>query len=166
MAIEEVQRIKGIFSSLNLHPTYREHAAVVTSEEAAKTRGDQLQQGIKALLFTNDADDWVIVNLPADKKVDKKIVADQLQWPKKKIRLATPEEVLEKTGCEIGAVPPFGHKQDLKLIVDLQIYANRESAFNIGLRTYSVKIPTSEMKVVFNQFKALEGTFSLEKTTL
>lgn len=162
MAIDEVNRIKKIFSELQLHPTYREHAAVITSEEAAKTRGDLLKEGIKALLFTNGDNQWVIVNVPADKKVDQKKVAEQLGWSKGKIRLATAEEVMEKTGCEIGAVPPFGHKDKIQILVDIGVYENQKSAFNIGLRTHSVKISTKEMKIVFQKINAFEGYFSKE----
>lgn len=160
MAIEEVNRIKEIFEQLNLHPIYREHAAVITSEEAAKTRGDLLKEGIKALLFTNGNDEWVVVDIPADLKVDKKKVAEVLGWSKGKIHMATSEEVMQKTGCEIGAVPPFGHKEQIKILVDTGVYENQKSAFNIGLRTHSVKIPTPEMKIVFEKVKAIEGDFS------
>ena len=162
MGIDEVNRIKKIFTELHLHPTYREHEAVVTSEEAAKTRGDQLQEGIKALLFTNGEDQWVIVDVPADKKVDQKKVAEVLGWSKGKVRMATPEEVMQKTGCEIGAVPPFGHKEKIQILVDVGVYENHNSAFNIGLRTHSIKIPTAEMKIVFQEIKALEGSFVKE----
>ena len=159
MSQDEINRIKAFLHSLNLHPIYLEHQAVITSQDAAATRGFELKQGIKALLFTNETD-WVIVDVPADKKVDTKKVIQQLGWSKSKIRMATPEEVLSKTGCEIGAVPPFGHKETISLLVDLNIYQNQESAFNIGLRTHSLKIPTSEMKQVFTKLNAIEGIFS------
>lgn len=162
MGIEEVNRIKKIFEQLKLHPIYREHAAVITSEEAAKTRGDQLQEGIKALLFTNGDNQWVIVDVPADKKVDQKKVAEVLGWSKGKVRMATPDEVMQKTGCEIGAVPPFGHKEKIQILVDISVHDNQKSAFNIGLRTHSVKIPTAEMKIVFQEMNAMEGNFIKE----
>lgn len=160
MSQAEMERIKAFFTELNLHPTYLEHEAVITSEDAAKTRGFQLKQGIKALLFTNDNNDWVIVYIPADKKVDQKKVAEILQWPKSKIRMATAEEVMQKTGCEIGAVPPFGHKEQIQILVDIGVYDNEDSAFNIGLRTHSVKIKTELMKKVFAKLNAREGVFS------
>ena len=159
MGQEEVNRIKKIFEQLQLHPLYREHEPAVTSEEAARIRGDLLRQGIKALLFT-DGTNWVIVDVPADKKVDQKKVAEVLGWPKRKIRMATAEEVMQKTGCEIGAVPPFGHKDQIPAIVDEGVYENQKSAFNIGLRTHSVKIPTAEMRIVFQKIGAIEGDFT------
>ena len=161
MSQSEVNRIEAFFASLDIHPTYLEHEPVITSEEAAQTRGFQLKQGIKALLFT-DGNGWVVVDVPADKKVDQKKVAAALGWSKGKIRMATPEEVMEKTGCEIGAVPPFGHGQEIPLLVDVGVYNNEESAFNIGLRTHSVKIKTALMKKVFAELKAREGRFVKE----
>ena len=159
MGIEEVRRIRNEFLNLKLHPTYLEHEPVITSEEAAKTRGLELKQGIKALLFTDGKENYVIVGIPADKKVNQKKVAAKINWSMINIRMATPEEVLEKTGCEIGAVPPFGHKTKILILIDTKIYENKESAFNIGIRTRSVKIPTEEMKIVFNKFHAIEGDF-------
>ena len=160
MGIKEVERIMEIFSNLKLNPTYLEHEPVITSEDAAKIRGFQLKQGIKALLFTNGNNSYVIVCIPADKKADQKKVATAILWSKKNIRMASPEEVLEKTGCEIGAVPPFGHKEKMPIIVDLGVYNNEESDFNIGLRSHSAKILTVEMKKVFAHIKTIEGDFT------
>lgn len=159
MGQEEVNRIKQEFTSLHLHPRYIEHKSALTSEEVAKIRGSQLKQGIKSMLFTDGKEDFVIANVPADKRVDQKKVADQMNWSPKQIRLCTPEEVMEKTGCEIGAVPPFGHKTQIPLLVDKGVYDNKENEFNIGLRTQSVNIPSKEIKIVFKKLKAIEGNF-------
>ncbi len=160
MSINEVNRIKEFFSNFEIDVTYLEHDAVITSEEAAKTRGFELKQGIKAILFKNDKNEFVIVNVPADKKIDDKKVATILNWPKRKVRIATSQEVLEKTGCEVGSVPPFGHKEKIQILVDKGVYDNIESDFNIGLRTHSVKIKTKSMKKVFDLIGAKEGDFS------
>ncbi|HLP80297.1 MAG TPA: YbaK/EbsC family protein [Acidobacteriota bacterium] len=157
MGTDEVSRIKEIFSQLGLHPIYLEHEEVITSQDAAATRGFELRQGIKALLFTNGSYELVVVNVPADQKVDPKKVSLKLGWSK--IKMCTPEQVLEHTGCVIGAVPPFGHKEKIQILFDSRIFENLESAFNIGLRTHSVKIPTMEMKTVFDFVKAQEGDF-------
>jgi Ala-tRNA(Pro) deacylase len=158
MGEEEVNRIKKFCSDNALHPTYLEHEEVITSEDAARTRGFQLKQGIKALVFTDNTN-YVVVDIPADQRVDQKKVAESLGWSKSKIRMATEDEVMQKTGCKIGAVPPFGHKEQIQILVDEHIYQNEMSAFNIGLRTQSLKIPTQEMKVVFEKLKAKEGNF-------
>lgn len=159
MSLQEVQTIKTILARLGLHPSYVEHEPVLTSEDAAKVRSMEVRQGIKSLLFTNGQNDWVIVDLPADQKADARKIAQARGWPRKTLRMAAPEEVIETTGCEIGAVPPFGHRRSLPLLVDRGVYDNTESAFNIGLRTQSLRIPTHEMKAVFDSLGAIEGDF-------
>ncbi|MSR86450.1 hypothetical protein EXS74_03590 [Candidatus Woesearchaeota archaeon] len=160
MGMEEVERIRAVFLSLGITPTYLEHEPVLTSEDAARTRGFELKQGIKAIVLTNGNNEWLIVDVPADRKVNIKLVAEKKSWSKGKTRMATPEEVLEKTNCQIGAVPPFGHKESIPLYVDEAIFENKDSAFNIGLRTHSVKIKTELMKKVFQELHATLGIFS------
>ena len=159
MGLVEVQRIKEFFKENEIQVKYFEHKPVITSQDAANTRGIALHQGIKAILLTNEKE-FVVVNIPADKKVDIKKVAETLNWSKNKIRMATHDEVLKITGCEIGAVPPFGHKEKIQIFVDKQIYNNEENAFNIGLRTESVHVPTKEMKKVFEDLNVKQGEFA------
>jgi len=158
MGKEEVERIKKIFEDLELNPEYLEHEEVVTSEEAARLRGFELKQGVKAIIFTN-GEEFVVVDVPGDKKVDVGKVAYELGWSKSKMRMATTEEVLKISGCVIGGVPPFGHKNKIKILVDKGIFDNEESDFNIGLRDKSVKIKTRELKVVFDGVGAKVGDF-------
>ena len=158
MGIEEVKRIKEVFSKLKLNTTYLEHEPVITSEDAAKIRGFELKQGIKAIVLTDESN-FAIADISAHQKVDQKKVASQMGWSKGKIRMANEQEVMEKTGCELGAVPPFGHKTKLQILVDKGVFDNEISAFNIGLRTHSVKIPTEEMRIVFEHEKVIEGDF-------
>jgi Ala-tRNA(Pro) deacylase len=160
MSVHELGKIKSTLALLGLHPTYLEHEEVITSEDAAKTRGFELKQGIKALFFTDGKENWVVVDAPANTKAGQKKIAAALGWSKGGTRMATPEEVIEITGCEIGSVPPFGHKKKIPILVDTQIFQNNESAFNIGLRTNSVKIQTAKMKIVFDDAGAILGAFA------
>ena len=158
MGIEEVQRIKTIFSDNNIDVNYIEHQPAITSEDAAAHRGFELKQGVKAILLTNETG-WVIVNVPADKKVDMKVVAEFIKWSKNKTRMATKEEVMQKTGCEIGAVPPFGHKEIIRILVDEDVLENEINTFNIGLRTMSVKLKALDLEEVFEKMGASFGKF-------
>lgn len=160
MGIEEVNKIKNLFAKEKFDVQYLEHREVITSEDAAKTRGFELKQGIKAIVLTNGKGDFVVADIPADKKVDIKKIAENCNWSKNSIRMATEDEVMEKTGCRIGAVPPFGHKENLKIFVDIGVYDNEISTFNIGLRTISVKIKTPHVKKIFENLEGIEGNFS------
>lgn len=162
MSQNELDNIKDIFERMDLHPIYLEHEPVQTSEQATQVRGTLLNQGIKALVVTNGNDQWAVIAIPAHRRANTKAAANILGWGKKDIVMGSPEQVLEITGCEIGAVPPFGHKTSIQILVDKMVFDNQENAFNIGLRTNSVKISTEEIRKVFQSLNAIEGDFSKE----
>lgn len=114
-----------------------EHAPAATSEESAKARGTTLHQGAKALLmYANEKPVMLVV--PADRKVDMKKFKAIRQV--KDLRMATPGEIKEVTGVEIGAVPPFGNLFGIPLYVDRTLSENKEIVFNAGDRAKSVKL--------------------------
>ncbi|MBI3190733.1 hypothetical protein HYZ41_03445 [archaeon] len=123
-----------------------DHAPVYTSEQAAATRGFELRQGVKSLIFkiTGKQTDFVLVLVPGDKKADlgklRKILgADD-------IRLADPTEVKERMSCEIGSCHPFGNICGLKTYMDKRILDNETIAFNAGLHTKTIAMSPHDLK--------------------
>lgn len=125
--------VKTLIKSSGFEYEIFEHEPVYTSEEAAKVRNVPLRLGVKALVFETE-NEFILALVPANKKVDTK----KLGY--KKIKLAHPNKVFEITGCKIGAVPPFGHKTELKTFVDPEILKNEWVYFNIGEHTQSAKM--------------------------
>ncbi len=125
------------------HIVYKkfEHEAVLTSEDAARVRGTQLASGAKALLV-KAGNDFHMVVLSAQEKLDSKKLRDTLGVAK--TRFATPEEVLQTTGCELGAVPPFGDIFNVKLWVDKSLSRQTTVDFNAGERTRSIEMSYSD----------------------
>jgi Ala-tRNA(Pro) deacylase len=107
----------------------KEHAPVFTSEEAAQIRGVALSSGAKALLIKLD-DAFTLFVLPADRRFDGKTVKKSLRA--KSIRFATREELLELTGLEPGAVPPFGSLFGVATIIDPALAEQATLNFNAG----------------------------------
>ena len=112
------------------------HEPTRTSEESAKARGEELRIGGKALLMKGD-DVFRLFVLPADRKLDSAAIRRELGW--KKLRFATPEELLELTGLVPGCVPPFGQPVlPFELCVDQTVLQNPRIAFNAGSLTDSI----------------------------
>ena len=101
-----------------------------SSQSVAEIRGTELGQGAKALVCHvkgNGLKLYVLAVLPAS--------------------LASPDEVMELTGCIFGAVPPVSFHPDLKLVADPSLYERYEElAFNAGLRDHSIIINTEDYK--------------------
>jgi prolyl-tRNA editing enzyme YbaK/EbsC (Cys-tRNA(Pro) deacylase) len=119
-----------------------EHAPVRTSAEAAQVRGTRLEAGAKALVVRADDRPLHLV-LPADRRVDSARLRRLLGV--RRLRFATPEELLALTGCVPGAVPPFGNLFGLEVLVDEELTRCEEVAFNAGSREVSIIMRSADM---------------------
>src|SRR5262245_46616370 len=127
--IKTVNAIREFLDSNGVHYEYKEHEAVLTSEDAAAARGDDLKIGAKAMVLKCDGK-FVMCILSAAMKIDSKKLKSILGA--KDVKFASHEEVMEKTGCLPGGVPPFPNVFGLDSVVDKSIVDNEEMAFNAG----------------------------------
>ncbi|MCR9163573.1 MAG: YbaK/EbsC family protein [Nannocystaceae bacterium] len=112
------------------------HEPTRTSEDSARVRGEPMAIGGKSLVL-KAADRFVVLVLSAALRAQSKGLRKALGV--KRLRFATPQELLELTGCVPGCVPPFGRPiLDLPLLVDASILRNERIAFNAGSLTDSV----------------------------
>ncbi len=92
-------------------------AHTATVAEAARALGVDTEMIIKSLLFMADDQPLLVINNgPA--RVDRKKLAAYLGLSRKRVKFATPEKALQITGYVVGSMPPFGHRQPLRTLVD------------------------------------------------
>lgn len=137
MGENTLNQIRSLFQQHNIPFKEFHHLPVRTSEEAAKIRGVDIKTGAKAMVLKAD-DRFIMCVLSAAKRIDSNKIRSLLGA--KKVRFASPEELLEKTGCEPGSVPPFGDLLGLPLYIDQSLLENKEINFNVGLLTDSMSI--------------------------
>jgi Ala-tRNA(Pro) deacylase len=120
------------------------HEPTRTSEESALARGEELRVGGKALLLKVD-DTFRLFVMSAALKLDSGAI--KKRFGSKKIRFATPEELMELTGLVPGSVPPFGVPiLSFPLYVDPSVMANDRVAFNAGSLTDSIVMPIDDYR--------------------
>lgn len=120
------------------------HAAVRTSEEAARVRGTSLASGAKAMLFSGvSAPGLALVVLSATRKLNMKAVRKSIG---KKAKFASEEEVLAAAGCQPGAVPPIGSVMNgVTTYMDESLREQGDViSFNAGLRTDSMVMSVAD----------------------
>ncbi len=133
-------RIVSLFDERGIAYRAVHHEPTYTSEASALARGESIAVGGKAILMKVDSDFRIFV-LSAALKLDSKKVKEH--FGAKKIRFATSQELMEKTGLVPGSLPPFGPPVfDIPLFVDPSVLANAVVAFNAGSLTESLIIPT------------------------
>lgn len=113
------------------------HTPVYTSEEAAQVRGTPLASGAKALVCKAD-DRFVMIVLPADRKLDSKLV--RKSQGAKSLRFASREEVEQLTGLAPGSIPPFGSLFGLETWCDERLGEHERINFNAGDHSISISL--------------------------
>ncbi len=127
-----------------------DHQPTHTSEESAKVRGTKLEQGAKALVMYADNSPVLIVLSAADKLNNSKFKSS---FKIKDLRMATPEEVLNISGVNIGAVPPFGNLFNTPIYVEEKLLKLADIAFNAGSLTKSIIMKTSDFVKLVNPIR-------------
>lgn len=177
------EKIINLLKQNNIDYQEFRHEPVRTSEEAAQVRGSNLSEGAKALIFKcttsstlESADlntkidsqyEFIQLIVPGNHLVDKDKFKDSYKFTK--LKMASPEEVLEISGVEPGGVPPFGNLFNIPIKVfysstqsfDELLKSTNMMEFNCGDRSISVRMKVSDyIKIVKPQI----GSFSLAKT--
>ena len=135
-----------------------EHEPTPTSVDAARARGEPLRIGAKAMLLKVGGAFELFV-LSAARRLDSKAI--KRTRGAKKLRFATPEELLELTGLVPGAVPPFGQPLlPFELAVDLSVLENDRVAFNAGSLRHSIVMAADDY--LRAAAPGLTGAFSTE----
>jgi Cys-tRNA(Pro) deacylase len=94
-----------------------------TVETAARALGVQPEQIVKSILFLVEAahTEPVLAITCGAAYVERRAIAARYGVGRKRVKLASPEEVRSISGYEVGAMPPFGHRQPLPTLLDCRV---------------------------------------------
>lgn len=125
-----------------------EHEPVYTNPTMAAALNVSESETVKSLVLLTKEKEMVVLVMPGNKKVEWKKAAAGIGT--KKVSFAKPEAVLEKVGCEVGCVPPFGHLTDLPIFMDPELARKDYVYFNPGVHDKSFKIKAWDLKKLCN----------------
>ena len=112
------------------------HEPTPTSEDSARVRGTQMEEGIKALILRGKTTKKNYqINIPSHLKLDMKAVAEAVG---EKCEFEEPEVIKERFGLIIGGVPPFGNLLNIDTFFDEKVSLAAKAAFNCGMQTESI----------------------------
>jgi prolyl-tRNA editing enzyme YbaK/EbsC (Cys-tRNA(Pro) deacylase) len=96
-----------------------------TVEAAARAVGTNPERIVKSILFLVSGRPVLAITCGTD-RVDTRTLAAQYGVGRKRVKLAEAQAVLQETGFEIGAMPPFGHRTALPTFLDLRVLSQPE----------------------------------------
>lgn len=144
MTTETFLQIKELLDKNNVEYTHLTHEHVHRSEDAAKIRGTNLDEAAKAIVLKVERKDpekgkyyeFIQVVIAGNERIDLKKLRKILN--SRNVALASPDEVLDKTGCTIGSVPPFGILFGLKVYMDNGLLDKSRIVFSAGTHNDSI----------------------------
>ena len=117
------------------------HSSAKTSSSAAEAVGCEVSQIAKSIILKGRRSYYVVV-LSGDKRIDLKKASIFLD---DEIRLAKAAEILEQTGYPVGGVPPFGHANPLRILVDRSLLRFEEVYSSGGSEDTLLRIKVREL---------------------
>src|SRR5574339_786597 len=111
-----------------------QHEPEGRTEVIAKIRGNRIEQSIKSIVVQVRLDRkenvYCLANVPGDCRID--FAGLNRHFDADSVAFASREKAQELTGCAIGAIPPFSFNDQLQVLADPLIQANKEVVFNAG----------------------------------
>jgi nondiscriminating aspartyl-tRNA synthetase len=119
------------------------HEPTPTSEDSARVRGTQLEEGVKSLILRgkNSKKNYQ-VNIPSHLKLDMKAVAEAVG---EKCEFEDASIIQERFGIVVGSVPPFGSLLNIDTFFDEKVPFYERSAFNCGMLTESIIMKSKDL---------------------
>ncbi len=90
-----------------------------TAPDAARVLAVDIDQIIKSLVFTNKRDQAVLAVISGPDRVDRRKL--QQATGLKALKLATPDQVLQRTGYPVGSMPPVAHTPPISVWLDQRV---------------------------------------------
>ncbi len=128
-------------------------------EQAARERGQRVEQIIRSIVFRLSRGGFVMVLIAGEKQVSWKALRRHLGTSR--ISMATEAEVLQITGYPLGAVSPFGTRHALRILADRGVFAEEEISIGSGVRYTTVIMQQQEFKRALGAVEV--GDFALEE---
>ena len=91
-----------------------------TVEAAARAVGTDPDHIVKSILFMVNGKPALTISC-GPSHVDRRTLAAYYNVGRKRVKLASPETVRQESGYEVGAMPPFGHRNALPTLMDLRV---------------------------------------------
>jgi len=91
-----------------------------TVQAAAEAVGALPSQIVKSILFIIGEQPVLAIACGTD-RIDRRSIAGQFGVGRKRVKLAEADTVLRLAGYEVGAMPPFAHRQPLMTLLDRRV---------------------------------------------
>jgi Cys-tRNA(Pro) deacylase len=145
LALDEMNILYRLFQ----HP-----GPVHSLEQAAQERHQRPDQVIRSIVFRLAKGDYMMVLIAGPQQISWTALRQTLG--RSRLTMAKPEEVLQVTGYELGAVAPFGLPQPMPILADETVFIPEEVSIGSGLRGIAVIIKSADLKQALGDVEVVQ----------
>jgi prolyl-tRNA editing enzyme YbaK/EbsC (Cys-tRNA(Pro) deacylase) len=110
------KKVVDLIESKEVDAKIVQHESVVTCNDVQEFLNISKSLIVKCILFEDKRKNYVLAVVSGDKTVDLKKVESSLLM--KKLHVVDPKQIESITGYPLGAVPPFAHIDNIRIIID------------------------------------------------
>lgn len=158
--MNNISPVSAILTTIGIpHQQFTHPGPVHSLEQAAAERNQTVHQVVRSILFRLDQGEYAMVLVAGPNQVSWQALRQHFK--QSRLTMATPDEVLEVTGYQIGAVSPFGIPQDIPLLVDQALLSQPAISIGSGQRGTTILLTTKDLMRALGEVQT--GTFTKTK---
>jgi len=126
------------------HSIFRHPGPVTSLEQAAAERGHVPEQVIRSIVFRLGEGNFIMMLIAGPSQVSWSTLRSYLG--QSRLTMASPDEVLQATGYQIGTVSPIGLPAPMRILADAGAFAFDEISFGSGQRSVAIMMKSKDLK--------------------
>lgn len=138
------------------HQVYTHTGTIHSIEQAAAERNQDVNQVIRSIVFRISEGEFAMVLIAGKHQISWK--AMRKFFNTSRLTMATPEEVLEVTGFQVGTVSPFCLKCEIPILADKNVFHTPAVSLGSGVPGTAIMMLTKDFKQALGEIEV--GSFA------
>jgi len=133
------------------HQVFIHEDPVRSIEQAAAERNQEVSQVVRSILFRLNQGEYAMVLIAGKQQISWKALRQYFGMSR--LSMASPEEVFEVTGYQIGTVSPFGLKTPIPILADQNVFSQTAVSLGSGKPGVAIMMLTEDLKIALGEIE-------------
>jgi len=131
------------------HHVFIHQGPVRSIEQAAAERNQEVSQVVRSILFRLNQGEYAMVLIAGKQQISWKALRQHFGMSR--LTMASPDEVFEVTGYQIGTVSPFELKTGVPILADQNVFSQTAVSLGSGKSGVAIMMLTKDLKIALGE---------------
>lgn len=133
------------------HHVFIHQGPVRSIEQAAAERNQEVSQVVRSILFRLNQGEYAMVLIAGKQQISWKSLRQHFGMSR--LTMASPDEVFEVTGYQIGTVSPFELKTAVPILADQNVFSQTAVSLGSGKSGVAIMMLTKDLKIALGKIE-------------